>query len=789
MAPMKDTTITPSRISIPRVAKNKPKESPEPIPKTTPKTIKKAPGRPKKPVAAKIPTTKAIPARDGKGKGKETEMTTPEVLSNSPPSDEIIRQEATYQNPFSTESSRNNTAALLSQWEAINSPILNSPESEKRLVDRTPTSNMSSLAKSKHERAYSASQRGRHIAIPPPASKDRGEQTAQLFEANKQHRLDSLVEGKFPDPTYPRASISGGTEPSPGFSTAMGFKYSPGFGGPHGFNMSPKNKFGFNTTPNSSAVPGTEDPSLEQTQPANPIDRADQIISDADVDAVPSHRVDGNAFTVPDSGSPVNWQNLPTEWDNNFVDWNQNRFTGQNYVGYQPFQHGSFRYPPNTLSFANQAPPPILPHGSYLGPMYPQYHPHETLDYGTTGTWTGPAIATQVPGVPLFPTKVSDNSELMDIKESRMTRGKTIFVPGGRIVKTTTTVFTPTGEEKKKGKNVERAPEDKVGIVVVDKEGNVDVESGDWLAGFNRIEGWEVEALLSRNRRRWPNKNRNGVTKKVITKNHTLKKAAPSKKDSTAPKSTPKSPTTESNLDYISFDLPPLPKSTRSRATRISKSVPEPAKNATVSKANRVTGATQAKKTSVPSLKANSKAKTKASTLTTPSQPQAAARKTVKPTSTPASKVRSARSSSTKPSPTPAKTKAPKTKSSTKSSTKSATSKSTAATPTAATPTTAPAKTPAKKSALSSGSNPTASKARKPEKSAPKTGALETVNTRDLEEQVKIYLSLADKAAKNAGRLRGKGAERAAKDFEALMGFVEDGCKELERRGVDFRGE
>ncbi|KAB8302681.1 hypothetical protein EYC80_006043 [Monilinia laxa] len=554
MAPKKDITSTPSRIRLPRAAKDNLKELPEPIPKTTSKPIKRSPGRPKKAVSTEISGSKASSFQDAKGKAKETEIVTLAVPSAAL-DDEIIRQEATYPNPFSTESSRQNTAALLSQWDAIKSPGPRSPNLEKRLVNGTAKSTSTRSAKSKHERAHSTSNQ-RHITIPPPASKERGEQTSQVFDVDKQHRLNSLAEGRFPDPTYPRASISNGTEISPGFNAAMGFRYSPGFGGPHGFNPSPRNQYGLalrrhssamfgtggsqigpNTVRHSSAGLGTADlPSSEQTKSTGP------TIPNAD--AGPSSRIDGsvdgpspfkNTFAIPDPSSPEYLPNFPTDW-NNYMNFNQDRFTGQDFGGYQGYQ-GYQSFQPGSFGFHRPVGQSFSPYGSLFGPGNPQYYNPKILNTGNDSSWTAPQMSgfpsmSEYPSVPSFPSlpqniehqgspqleqitqTLAEISEPLGIRESRMTREKTMFVPGGKIIKTTTTVFKPTDEENRKGKSVERVPEDKVGIVVVDKEGNVDVESGDWLAGFNRIEGWEVEALLHQSKRWRSHKNKNGANKK-----------------------------------------------------------------------------------------------------------------------------------------------------------------------------------------------------------------------------------------------------------------------------------
>ncbi|KAF7867262.1 hypothetical protein EAF04_005345 [Stromatinia cepivora] len=615
MAPKKDTAVTATRVRLARAAKDKPKELPESIPKTTPKTIKKTQGRPKKSIPAKISTSEAGSARDvnskgkGKGKGKETDIAISEVPSSSALNDEIIRQEATYPNPFSTESSRKNTAALLSQWDSTQSSVNLSPESRRQLVNETPKSKPPRSAKSKHDKAHST------LAL-----KDRGEQTSQIFDANKQHRLNSLAEGKFPDPTYPRASISDGTESSPGFRSAMGFRYSPGFGGPRGFNTSPTYQFSFNPGRTTSTIPGAE--VLLSSGPSKP---ADQTNSNAD--AGPSSRVDGVAAGLSPSkpafiaGPPEYSQQFSTD-QNNFTDFNRNRLNdlGRNYKWFEPpaspswRQQGTFLpghpqyYNPEgnpawyTNWNASQQNPPWIP-GYPSNPM-PGYSPMPEfgsipadLEYQASSQ---PAQTGQ-PSTEESAT-ATNNKESQGIREIRMTREKTIFVPGGKIIKTTTTVFTPTDEEKKKkGKSVEKAPEDRIGIVVVDKEGNVDVESGNWLEGFNRIEGWEVEALLGQHKRWRPHRNRNADTRKGIAK-----KATPQKKhialsiSPTSPKLTqpmslelphPKPPTmtpASPTLDFIPFDFPHLQNTgaTRSRATRISKANPYPAKKKTATKSS-----------------------------------------------------------------------------------------------------------------------------------------------------------------------------------------------------------
>ncbi|KAF7906383.1 hypothetical protein EAF00_000662 [Botryotinia globosa] len=790
MAPKKDKDISPVRVRLPRAAKDKPKASPELIPKTAPQIIKKIPGRSKK------SAPEASSARRVKGKGRAVTTVEP---SRSRPNDEIIRQEATYPNPFSTESSRKNTAALLSQWDSTKSPAFNSPNPGNGLVNGTPKSKSPRSARSKHDRSCSILDKG-HIAIPPPSSKDRGEQTSQLFDANKQQRLNSLAEGKFPDPTYPRASISDGTEPSPGFNAAMGFRYSPGFGGPHGFNTSPRKQSVFNLARNSSAIPGTGVLSSSGT-----IKPADQTNHGGVADAGRSLRADGEGLsnssskkvsTVPAEGfqqystgfSPQYPQTITqysdstsTNWPYS-MDWNQNRLPGQVNTATQSLgSYGPWFGPGHPDSekqdwyadwMASQQNFPSIP--GYLSNQMIGYYPMQDLE----------PTPENIPHQAAQDATVIDDPEPQGIRESRMTREKTMLVPGGKIVKTTTTVFTPTDEEKnKKGKNVEQNIEDKVGIVVVDKEGNVDVESGDWLAGFNRIEGWEVEALLGQSKRWRSYRNRNGVTKKVITKKANHKKPTTSKKavvslqqpvfpqlHSNLPQFTQLAPTKfgtlnnsisnpmSPSINFIPFDLPRLTntRSTRSRATRISKPKPQPVKKAAAKKAA-----------------PKGKSKTPTPTPTQTPKPKATASKETKPASTPARSLRSTKTPSkaepseakSGPKPSPSKSKSSSVKKSTKVK---AAGKQVAA------------KQKKTQSVINRGESPNS--ARDSIRNGVNFVNGFTSDTTELQKEVQRDQALASQAAENLERFRGKGAEKASQHFEKLIENVEKGRKELERR-------
>ncbi|KAA8576563.1 hypothetical protein EYC84_006666 [Monilinia fructicola] len=751
---------------------------------------------------------------------------------------------------------------------------------KKRLVNGTTKSTSTSSAKSKHERAYSTSDQ-RHITIPPPASKDRGEQTSQIFDADKQHRLNSLAEGKFPDPTYPRASISNGTEISPGFNAAMGFRYSPGFGGPQGFNSGSRNQSGLALRRHSSAMFGTAG---SQIGP-NPVQHSSAVLETADLpsseqakptgpnipnaDASPSSRINGlvdgpspskNTFTIPDPSSPEYLRNFSTDW-NNYINCDQDRFTGQDFGGYQGHQ-GYQSFQPGSFGFHRSVGQSFSPYGSLFGPGNPQYYNPEILNTGNDSSWTAPQMSSfppmsGYPPIPSFssipqnieyqgspqleqlPQTSAENSEPLGIRESRMTREKTMFVPGGKIIKTTTTVFTPTDEEKRKGKSVESVPEDKIGIVVVDKEGNVDVESGDWLAGFNRIEGWEVEALLRESKKRRPHKNKNGPNKKGIAKKPILKKATPLKKaivpsrKQTSIKPTtvilpnltlkspeagssrePAPPTLASDLDFIPFNLPNdhNMRSTRLRATRISKPIPQASKKIPAKKVPPgkklppVKKATLAKgaSTSPPKTKPKASPKTppKAPPKTTPSKAKAATQKNVRFASvnfehSPAdSKSLHISDGTKKEIVTSTSTKTKKYES--KVGTKSNTTKSKAVTPKSTPPKTLSNKpknsTPSKsKSATSISISQPKSQPKavihkaKARKITPKSGNTPfsgdfARNISEIESQVQRQLDLADQAAENMERRRGKDAEKAARDFETLMGLVEKGRKELDER-------
>ncbi|TGO91144.1 hypothetical protein BPOR_0037g00070 [Botrytis porri] len=800
MAPQKDTNVIPARVRLARAAKDNPKTSSEPVPKTTPQKIKKTPGRSKKSVPEKISTSETSSAHKGKVKGRAATTGEP---SRSTSNDQIIRQEATYPNPFSTESSRKNTAALLSQWDSTKSPAFNSPSSRNGLVNGTPKSKSPRSARSKHDRTCSMTDKA-HIAIPPPSSKDRGEQTSQLFDANKQQRLSSLAEGKFPDPTYPRASISTGTEPSPGFNAAMGFRYSPGFGGPHGFNTSPRNQSVFNLARNSSIIPGTgvlssSGKTADQTNPGAAADTSRSFRADGEGLSISSSK---NVPTAPAGGfpqyssgfSPQYPQTMTqysdfssTNWPYS-MDWNQNRFSGQVHTVPQSLgSYGPWFGPGHPRDFdsekqdwyadwmASQQNFPSMP--GYLSNPMMGYYPMPDFEHATVNISHHTAFGLDQAAQD---ATVIDDPEPQGIRESRMTREKTMLVPGGKIVKTTTTVFTPTDEEKnKEGKQVEQNIEDKVGIVVVDKEGNVDVESGDWLAGFNRIEGWEIEALLGQSKRWRSYKNRNGVTKKVITKKLNHKKHPASKK-AIAPSQQPVLPQLRPNtpqftgfaipkfgtlnnsisnpishsIDFIPFDSPPLAntRSARSRATLVSKPKPQPIKKAA-------------------SKEAPSKVKSK-TPIPIPKL-KAAAIKFTKPP------VTSARSLCSTDSPSKAKTSEvkPATKISPSKSKSSAAKESTKA---KAAGKQAAAKQKKMQNVINQGKSP--------------NSAVDSIgngvnlingftrNTAELQKEVQRDQALASQAAENLERFRGKGAEQASQHFEKLIENVEKGRKELERR-------
>lgn len=845
MPPKKAKAVTAGRVRLPRAVKDNSSKTSEPIAKTTPKTIKKTTGGIKKAVPAKISTAKA---RGVKRKGKEKKIATPEVPSASVLNDEIIRQEANYPNPFSTESSRRNTAALLSQWDSTKSPGFLPPESEKQVVDGVSKSTSSRSAKSKHEAAYAGPGK-EHIAIPSPAPKVRCGQTSQLFDANKEQRLKSLAEGKFPDPTYPQASIDNGTESSPGFNEAMGFKYSPGFGGPQGLNTSPRNQMSFDARRNSSAafgaegsqkvfdpvrnrfstiVPGTSISSLPaQTQPADSTNSTDQ--TNLSADTRPSTQFDGGGRSFSSYQDPYRFPMpfIPDNWKHVFADVVDGRSPNW------PHQNQAFRY--FNPADSQQYNPMLQNHAnnsSRTGPQMPPsfssmyssmrdknltderskqfareiqdqdwmrdfiiqgqrnhqdkpgdlMHGHESHEFGSIPYPPGFPYSIRPEETIQPPTAgngenitMTEDLEPSGIKESRMTREKTVFVQGGKIIKTTTMIFTPSDEEKKKSIKVDVPPEDKIGIVVVDKEGNVDVESGDWLHGFDRIEGWEVDALLNSSNRLRRGRNRNGVTRKGTTKKSISKKPLASKKVSSPTKiptpSKPKTPepiatghpesfTLESRLDFIPFDFPddPVKVGTQSRPTRISKQPPKSTKEPTEKKAS------PAKKASASPSKTASKATTS---------------KIDKPASVPTRSLRSASSPAIGSSAgnskapvipdeakreAPSKTQAPKPRASKNSATPK-----TAAKPSAEV---SPSEPKSKPRAVKQGPK---QRARRPSIWLP-------VDSTELEKQIESRTELANQAAENMVRHRGKAAEQAAKDFQEHMDWAEKGRKELEGR-------
>ncbi|PQE31039.1 hypothetical protein CJF32_00006075 [Rutstroemia sp. NJR-2017a WRK4] len=425
MPPKKSATV-PLRARLPRKAKGSEPSVPE-TPKTTSKDTKKA-----------APSQKLKPGRkpgvkSGAGqKGKHVTIEeAPPVVRRGRPPDSIVRQDASYPNPFSSDSSRNSTASLYSKWT-----------------------------------------------------------------------------GGLPTP-YPRSSVAASHPPdttSQRFTEALGYKYSPGFGGVSGIS-------GFFPKANTFGAPS----SLEATRPKKTGRTSSSIAAENVSDFFtklgspsapgfpsfePGYPYPGNSsswFSPKRYSAP--WMQTPPPPD----------YSGQThntlFGGYRPSIAGFGA----RSNFQNPTPWPYpLADGNYSYNL--------PLDFEATspagdaeGTTANPENDT-APAAPAVPE--------LGIKESRMTREKSMLVPGGRIIKTTTTVFIPSEGGQQKNKKAKGVAEDKIGIFITDKDGHVEAEEGGWLQVLNRIEPWEVEALLDQNRMRNRKRNaaRYAVSKKPVKK-------------------------------------------------------------------------------------------------------------------------------------------------------------------------------------------------------------------------------------------------------------------------------
>jgi hypothetical protein len=434
--PPKKSAAVPLRTRLPRKAKGS-QPAVSQTPKTTRKVTKKAaPAQKLKP--GRKPAVKPGPGRKAK---HVTIEEGPPIARRGKTSDSIVRQDASYPNPFSSDSSRNSTASLYSKWTS---------------------------------------------GLPTP---------------------------------YPRSSagisqVSDTT--SRGFNEAMGFKYSPGFGGASGFLTKS------NTGEQGFGAPSSAERERPKTTGRTASSIAAENVSDFFTKLgspsapgfpsfEPGYPYPGNSsswFSPKQYSAP--WMQTPQHPE--YLDQARNPLFG----GYQPnITNNSFAHGLGARSnSSNPAPWSSL---SY-SPNY-NYSYNLPLDFDTTspaddveGTTANPENDTALAAPQAAPE--------LGIKESRMTREKSMLVPGGRIVKTTTTVFIPLegGQQKnEKGKGV---PEDKIGIFITDKDGHIDAEEGGWLQVLNRIEPWEVEALLDQNRMRYRRRNaaRYGISKKPFKK-------------------------------------------------------------------------------------------------------------------------------------------------------------------------------------------------------------------------------------------------------------------------------
>ncbi|KAM3066893.1 hypothetical protein ACMFMG_007039 [Clarireedia jacksonii] len=477
MAPKKGAA-TSLRTRLPRRAKGPEavSQSPKPTKKVTKKATKKtAP-------AKKLKPSRKTAAKSGTGR-EEKHVTIEErrpINSRGKASNSIVRQEASYPNPFSSESSRNSTASLYSKWASgLSTPYPRSSSMVSRVTDTT----------------------------------------------------------------------------SPGFNEAMGFKYSPGFGGASGF-----------LTKSNTGEPGFGAPSSVERAKPKPTGRTASSIAAENVSdfftklgspSAPGFPSFEPGYPYP--GNSNSWFS-PQQYSTPWMQAPQPGYLGQTHDsllgGYQPTStDNSFAQGFGTRS---NFPNPV-PWSSLSNPPGYNYNYNIPVDFGTTspaddvaGTSTNPTTDAAL-AVPQAPE--------LGIRESKMTREKSMLVPGGRILKTTTIVFTPLEGGQQKNEREKGLSEDRIGISITDKDGNINVEEGGWLQALNRIEAWEVEALLDQNRLRYRKKKaaKNGIFKKPVAK-----KAA---RKATQNKSGPTNAARKSQQEEAAADSAPDDRKTRATST------------------------------------------------------------------------------------------------------------------------------------------------------------------------------------------------------------------------------
>ncbi|PQE03894.1 hypothetical protein CJF31_00002975 [Rutstroemia sp. NJR-2017a BVV2] len=428
--PPKKSAAVPLRARLPRKAKGSQPPVSE-TPKTTSKVTKKA-----------APSQKLKPGRkpavkSGTGqKGKHVTIEEgPPVVRRGRPSDSIVRQDASYPNPFSSDSSRNSTASLYSKWT-----------------------------------------------------------------------------GGLPTP-YPRSSGAVSHAPdttSRGFNEALGYKYSPGFGGASGFSgFFAKANTGRQSFGAPSSADGARPKATGRTSSSIAAENVSDFFTKLGSPSAPGFPSFEPGYPYP--GNSSSWFS-PKQYN---APWMQTppppHYSGQThdtlFGGHLPNIAGFGA----RSNFQNPTPwsyPPPDDSYSYNLPLdFRATSPADDVE----GTTANPENGT-APAAPPVPE--------LGIKESRMTREKSMLVPGGRIIKTTTTVFIPSEGGQQKNEKAKGVPEDKIGIFVTDKDGHIEAEEGGWLQVLNRIEPWEVEALLDQNRMRYRKRNaaRYGISKKPVKK-------------------------------------------------------------------------------------------------------------------------------------------------------------------------------------------------------------------------------------------------------------------------------
>ena len=257
MPPQNATPATPSRVRLPRVAKSKTEEeSPVPVQTSPVKTSPKKAQALKKPIPLNILIAQKLPSKRRKIKiakpatyedessydidhrnssikeapldhfnelsDFDIPLASDDAVKNRALLEEILSQEASHPSTSTTQSSTNNSSNPFSH----HSSYFANPFSQVRSRESSnPDSTMENTAFDDFKNKYLNNDA--HNRKPPPAPKEMGEETQNIFNAMDQSRFAAWAAGSFPDATYPRAIFAASSFGDPSSSTFRDPPFSP----------------------------------------------------------------------------------------------------------------------------------------------------------------------------------------------------------------------------------------------------------------------------------------------------------------------------------------------------------------------------------------------------------------------------------------------------------------------------------------------------------------------------------------------------------------------------------